>query len=657
MPPRLRAAITAVSAALCGACARSVPTPAPPVASPVASGPLTLSVVYPPPESGPDSIVARAADVIELWADSTHRIQSRDSTFVLGSLGRGDAALTIDGVPVPVHPSGGWIAWLPLPDDSTVTFDIVGTAAGDTVRAAFRVRRAHRFRAPAGAVWIDTTSLGPTGDRWVRRGEAVRLAVRATPGASVRLVRPDGSAIRFLPDSAPAALSWGALAFDTRPGGATGPTTDRYVAVWQGPLGPDPGPVMAPLPPAATADSAWAWLEVEWEGRRARVRWPLRLGVVPDLPPPVVAVDDDTARTGLTDGLVAGRPAPYGTYHWFFPNGTAARVSGRWNGQVRLQLSRTAAAWVNADEVVPLAPGTPPPGGTARSMRLHPAPESAVLRVPLPARVPFRVDEASRALTLTLYGVQADMDWIQYGGADPFVRLISFAQPEEDVAVVRVDLDAPVWGYRTRWEGNHLLLEVRRPPAIDPASVLRGRRIALDAGHPPGGTRGPTGTREADVVLAVVRKARALLEREGATVLLTRDTDSSLGLAERTRLAEAEGAEVLISVHANALPDGVNPFVNSGTSVYYFHPRSVSLARALDRALVGELGSRDLGIGRGDLALVRPTWMPAALVEGLFLILPEQEAVLVSEEGQWRYARGVVAGLAAFLREVATQGR
>src|SRR2546422_218122 len=122
-------------------------------------------------------------------------------------------------------------------------------------------------------------------------------------------------------------------------------------------------------------------------------------------------------------------------------------------------------------------------------------------------------------------------------------------------------------------------------------------------------------------------------------------------LYPRTHFAELHDADVLVSIHANALPDGVNPFTNSGTSVYYFQPRSIRLARELDRALVTEFRVRDLGIGRGDYALVRPTWMPAALTEGLFVMLPEQEAVLASEDGQWRYARGGGHGVENILRE------
>jgi len=212
-----------------------------------------------------------------------------------------------------------------------------------------------------------------------------------------------------------------------------------------------------------------------------------------------------------------------------------------------------------------------------------------------------------------------------------------------------------VWGYRARFDGRDLLLEVRRAPVIDREQPLRGRTVVLDPGHPPLGAKGPTGLWEPVATLAVALKAKTLLERAGAVVFLTRADSSPIELYPRTHFAELHDADVLVSIHANALPDGVNPFTNSGTSVYYFQPRSTRLARELDRALVTEFRVRDLGIGRGDYALVRPTWMPAALTEGLFIMLPEQEAVLASEDGRWRYARGVASGIEAFLRDRARE--
>src|SRR5207245_4600810 len=149
--------------------------------------------------------------------------------------------------------------------------------------------------------------------------------------------------------------------------------------------------------------------------------------------------------------------------------------------------------------------------------------------------------------------------------------------------------------------------------------------------------------------------AKTLLERAGAFVFLTRTDSMPIELYPRTHFAELHDADVLVSIHANALPDGVNPFTNSGTSVYYFQPRSIRLARELDRALVTEFRVRDLGIGRGDYALVRPTWMPAELTERLLVMLPEQAAGLACEERRWRYARAVVRGIENFLRERARE--
>src|SRR5207244_8709670 len=270
-------------------------------------------------------------------------------------------------------------------------------------------------------------------------------------------------------------------------------------------------------------------------------------------------------------------------------------------------------------------------GGVVGSVRLQPGPASVTLRVPLPGKLPFQVTEQERSLTLRLYGVASDINWMQYGGTDSLVTRMSYAQPAADEVTTTVELARRVWGYRTRFDGRDLLLEVRRPPEIDREHPLRGRTVALDPGHPPLGAKGPTGLWEPVATLAVALKAKTLLERAGAVVFLTRTDSMPIELYPRTHFAELHDADVLVSIHANALPDGVNPFTNSGTSVYYFQPRSIRLARELDRALVTEFRVRDLGIGRGDYALVRPTWMPAALTEGLFVMLPEQEAVLASE--------------------------
>ncbi|MGH7538629.1 MAG: N-acetylmuramoyl-L-alanine amidase family protein [Gemmatimonadales bacterium] len=593
-------------------------------------------------ERAPGAAPPGALRITVVYPSATDVVQGSDSTFLFGTVGRGDALLRVNGAPVPVLANGAWIAWVPLPDDSAADFQLVAVANEEVQTASVQLRLAPRFRPPPGsAVWIDTASFAPAGELHWPAGEGVRLAVRAAPGATVRLVTPSGTVVPFVPDSLPAEPAWGIRAFGVD--SATyrlPPRPDRYVA-WL---------PAEPVCPDTLAGAPCATLEVAAGLDTARAVWPVRLQLLELARPAVVVLNDDTARTGTTDSVTAGRAVPGGTYHWFFPTGTTAVVSGRRNDQVRLALSRGATAWVNAADVQPLPAGTPPPGGVVGSVRLHPGATAVTLRVPLPSRLPFRVEEEDRSLTLRLYGAASDLNWMQYGGTDALVRRMGYLQEAADELTITLELSQRVWGYRTRFDGRDLLLEVRRPPVIDPRHPLRGRTIVLDPGHPPLGATGPAGLLESAATLAVALKARTLLERAGATAHLTRDDDTPVDLIPRLRFAEAHEAEVLVSIHANALPDGVNPFVNNGTSVYYFHPRSADLARALDHALVGELGLRDLGMGRGDYALVRPTWMPAALTEGVFLMMPEQELVLASEDGQWRYARGIVAGLDAFLR-------
>jgi N-acetylmuramoyl-L-alanine amidase len=405
----------------------------------------------------------------------------------------------------------------------------------------------------------------------------------------------------------------------------------------------------APYVELVAPDSSWAVVEVAVGGDTVRQRWPLQVALLDTLPV-VAEFHDDTAGEGNTDRLTPGRATPGGSYAWFFPTGTRASVTARINNDLRVRLSPVSEAWVPVADALPLPRGTPEPGAVVGSVTLTAAPDRAILRIPVTERVPFQVAETERSLAVTFYSAAGDVDWMRYG-TDSLVRQLSWIQRQRDEVTLTVGLAADVWGYQANWSRNDLVLEIRRPPRITPGAPLRRRIIAIDPGHPPLGATGPTGLREAEANLAVALQLRAMLEADGAKVLMTRVTDSAVDLWPRVALAEGSGAELLVSIHNNALPDGINPFTNNGTSVFYNQPRSVPLASAVQRRLVRRLGLPDLGISRADFAVIRATWLPSVLVEGMFLIMPEQEAALRTPQGTRRYAQGVYEGIRGYLQE------
>jgi N-acetylmuramoyl-L-alanine amidase len=356
-----------------------------------------------------------------------------------------------------------------------------------------------------------------------------------------------------------------------------------------------------------------------------------------------------------TDRVVIGRPQPDNTYKWYLLPGTRLELTGRIGDFVRVRLDAALEMWVPAAEARLLDPGLASPRRVARNARVVPGDGWSDFVIPMAEPPAHLVTENERAIALTLYGTTSATDVTRFVSNDSVIRMVTWEQEASDRLRFTLHLAARPFGYLAFWDDarSAFVLRVRRPPRIlAPRSPLRGLTIAVDPGHPPIGATGPTGLYEADAVLAVGARMRALLEQRGATVVMTRTTPDPVALADRPVIARRANAHALVSIHLNALPDGVNPFVANGTETYFLHPQAEPLARAVQRHMVARMGLRDNGVYSRTLALARPTWMPSVLAEGAYIMIPEQEAALRTPEYQDAYARALVEGLEDFFRDV-----
>ena len=219
-----------------------------------------------------------------------------------------------------------------------------------------------------------------------------------------------------------------------------------------------------------------------------RSRWPCSTRC-----PSSAELDDDTTGTGTARQPDGGsRACPAAPTPGSSPPARGSTVTGRRNDDLRLRLSADAEAWVPVGEARPVGPGGPGARGRRRlrqrDVRARPgdgadsadasACRSGWTRRPVAPRSGLRRHRRRRLDALR-----------RRRFADPADALVAGRAPTRWRS--RSTSTRPVWGYRTRWDRTDLLLDIRRPPAIDPGDPLRGRLIAVDPGHPPGGAIGP----------------------------------------------------------------------------------------------------------------------------------------------------------------------
>ena len=196
-------------------------------------------------------------------------------------------------------------------------------------------------------------------------------------------------------------------------------------------------------------------------------------------------------------------------------------------------------------------------------------------------------------------------------------------------------------------------------------SPLLGRLIVLDPGHgsyktatsTDVGAVGASGLQEAAVVLDIAKRAKACLTAAGAAVICTREGNTYLGLEERAWVANANCADVFISIHINSFTTAAA----KGTSTWTYAPQGdagydrgarLLLADCLQDELLAGLGLADYGIREERFVVVRDASMPAVLIETAFISNPNEEKLLATAAFRQKAAEAIASGLADYFQQI-----
>jgi N-acetylmuramoyl-L-alanine amidase len=575
------------------------------------------------------------------------------STFLVGAIPPG-STLTANGQPVRVNPQGFFAHVVPLSIGAN-SFNLMRDGAA-TSTFAFTIKRpAPPKPVPSSPPQFRKSSIEPKQDIGAQPGDMIVFAAKASPDSVVQ-------------------VKLGARTVQLQAGGASKVKAglDTTFGV-QFQNGPNAGKDFYSGFYRVNAADNWQNLHPEFVlTKRGVVVKEKAAGRISVLPQPFMATTTE-ANTIVRVGPGAGRTTPLDA-------GVRMLVDGFVGDSYRVEMAPGKHLWIEKSALQREAPGGTPPTANVRTINIeNEGANGARVVIPLNQRLPYEIKQevgTYNKLILKVYGATADTDWITepstssnaveqapHGTTMPNrsdrarnpVSYVNWQQAADRVYQVAVNLNTrQQWGFWAEYEDTNLVLHVKGAPNVALAeNSLRGLRICVDPGH--GGREtgaiGCSGIKEATINLAIGKKLERILRDQGAEVIMTRNDDVDVSLADRVAMAVAAKADLLVSVHNNSLPDGRNPWTEHGTSSYYYHPQSRALANAGREGMVAETGLRDYNTRWQNLALCRPSQMPAALMEVAFVINPDEYAMLLSNEGQERAALGIAKGVRNFLSQ------
>lgn len=216
----------------------------------------------------------------------------------------------------------------------------------------------------------------------------------------------------------------------------------------------------------------------------------------------------------------------------------------------------------------------------------------------------------------------------------------------EDTSGYHMDLNTNgVKTYTITEDAEHVYVNLLTP------EVEYEKVIVLDAGHggsapgvpiQPTGATNYTGYTEKYLNMDIVNRVIELLEKESHIKLyLTRDEDEYVSLSDRVEMSNNLNADLFISIHNNSFLN--NNRVN-GTQVHTFSgspDMDKDIAAIFQDMLVSALGTRDRGVIKDELYVLKHNNIPAILIEVAFMSNPEDGAKLATEEFRQKAAEAI----------------
>jgi N-acetylmuramoyl-L-alanine amidase len=345
---------------------------------------------------------------------------------------------------------------------------------------------------------------------------------------------------------------------------------------------------------------------------------------------------------GLGDDRLGGAKVGY------IDSNIVLKIIGKVGTHYKVRLSKSRTAYI-PDELVTLMPkGSFTPESLTDKITTYGDDKYDYVKLNMFAKLPyqsFQLVDPSK-IVVDVFGATNNTNWITQMKTAKEIKAIDYEQVADEIFRLTIDLKHKQhWGHRIYYNGNSLIIKIKQQPAD---LSLKSLTIAVDAGH--GGTNngavGATGTYEKEITLALSLKLQKALEKEGATIIMTRNREMFFDNKERILFYRDSVPDLLLSIHLNSSED---PFRAGGTSTYYryigFKPLSLSI---YERLL--ELGLKEYGnTGSFNFMLNSPTEYPNALIETLFLSNLEEEEKILDPEYQQQMVDKIVLGVKDFL--------